>query len=185
MYNNINKCGKMTNFAFPQIRKKRRVIMNKTLSCCFTGHRDLGESANDISSILPDVLTSLYDEGYRTFLAGGALGFDTLAAKAVIELRRKKKDARLELILPCRDQSSRWSPQDIRIYNSILALADKVTYISNEYTRSCMYERNRALVDSSNLCIAYCKKNGGGSHYTCEYAEKRGVRIVNLANILG
>lgn len=159
--------------------------MEKALSCCFTGHRDLGERENDISSILSDVLESLYDEGYRTFITGGALGFDTLAAKAVIKLRRSKNDVKFELILPCRDQSSRWSYADIRVYNSILTLADKVTYISNEYTRSCMYERNRALVDNSDLCIAYCKKNSGGSHYTCEYAEKKGVRIVNLANILG
>lgn len=159
--------------------------MKDLLSCCFTGHRDLGESAGRIASVLPEVLEALYEEGFRTFFAGGALGFDTLAAKAVLDLRKKHSDVRLELILPCRDQTRHWNKESIRIYEDILSRADKASYISNEYTRYCMYERNRALVDGSDLCIAFCKALEGGSHYTCEYAAKKGVRVINLANMLG
>ena len=42
-----------------------------------------------------------------------------------------------------------------------------------------MYMRNRALVDGSDVVIAYLKHGKGGTAYTCRYAEKQGVRVIN------
>lgn len=55
--------------------------------------------------------------------------------------------------------------------------ANKVVYTSQEYTRDCMFERNRHLADYSSVCICYLNKPSGGKVYTVEYAKK----LINLA----
>ena len=71
--------------------------------CCFTGHRKLSKAVlNALPEILDRRVNGLYSEGIHTFYAGGALGFDTLAAEAVIRFPSdfgsplQKSDAPLE-----------------------------------------------------------------------------------------
>ena len=53
--------------------------------CCFTGHRSISESEIvQIPSALGKIIDELYNNGVREFRAGGAIGFDTLAALKVI-----------------------------------------------------------------------------------------------------
>lgn len=57
------------------------MIDKKCRTACFTGHRELpAEYLPEISKHLEDTLVTLIEQGYRYFGAGGALGFDTLAA---------------------------------------------------------------------------------------------------------
>lgn len=150
--------------------------------CCFTGHRDIEKRhAFGLHSRLMKLLRDKYRQGYRIFRAGGALGFDTLAALCVLDLKKEYPDAVLDLILPCRDQTARWKPHDVEIYESILQRADSVTYAEERYTGSCMFKRNRMLVDGSHCCIAYYSGSGrGGTHYTWNYAQSKGVETVNV-----
>ena len=79
-------------------------------TCCFTGHRVIAPEVRDqLTAILDRRLQALYDVGFVEFRAGGALGFDTLAAERVLLLRERHPDCRLVLMLPCRDQSKYWS----------------------------------------------------------------------------
>lgn len=112
---------------------------------------------------------------------GGALGFDTLCAKAILRLRQSYPGIKLILVLPCVSQADRWRPEDRTVYREIMEQADKVVYTSQEYTRDCMFKRNRHLVDNSSVCICYQTKATGGTAYTVEYARKHGLRIINLA----
>ena len=151
--------------------------------CCFTGHRHISD---DDIMLLPQALektiSELYSLGVREFRAGGAIGFDTIAALKVIAFRKNHPDVRLALILPCRDQDSRWGRFDRETYQYILECADSVIYTENSYTPDCMYKRNRALVQNSDYCIAYLKKEDGGSAYTVSFAKRSGVSIINLAD---
>ena len=119
-------------------------------------------------------------DGYIYFGAGGALGFDTLAAQTVLELRKQYAQIRLILVLPCLSQTIYWREQDISEYERIKRCADKVVYTSQEYTRDCMYKRNRHLVDNSGLCICYFNEETGGTAYTVNYAKAQGLRIISL-----
>ena len=56
----------------------------------------------------------------------------------------------------------------------------KVVWTSEEYTRDCMFKRNRHLVDNSSLCICYLTKDTGGTAYTVRYARSKGKIIVNV-----
>ena len=69
-------------------------------------------------------------------------------------------------------------------YEHILKNADCVKYVREHYVKGCMHERNRALVDGAEFCIAYCTHPGGGSAYTIDYAKKSGLRVLNIAGLL-
>ena len=150
-------------------------------TCCFTGHRQIpfGKS-RVLAKRLDKTIEELIAQGYIYFGAGGALGFDTLAAKAVLKARNKHPEIKLVLVLPCKTQADSWRSEDRQIYEEIKASADKVVYISDEYTKNCMFERNRHLVDYSSVCVCYLAEDSGGTAYTADYAKQKGIRIINL-----
>ena len=119
--------------------------------------------------------------GVDVFRCGGAMGFDTLAALKVLEKRNKYDFIKLELILPCANQTNGWTERNKDIYNYIRAKADSVEYVTKAYTPTCMHERNRRLVEGSDFCIAYLTSPRGGTAYTYKYAKSRGVDVINLA----
>lgn len=154
----------------------------KSMTCCFTGHRHLPENnREEIAARLEGTIVSLIRSGYLYFGAGGALGFDTLCARTVLHLRQSYPKIKLILVLPCVSQADRWPPADKTVYREIMEQANKVVYTSQEYTRDCMFKRNRHLVDHSNACVCYLNKTTGGTAYTVEYAKKHGLQIINLA----
>ena len=158
-------------------------MTNKT--CCFTGHRDLPtDQIEQITEQLDHELIRLIEQGYCTFGAGGALGFDTIAAQRVLRLRERYSYIKLILVLPCLTQSKKWCPQDHLIYEEIKRKADQVVFISQDYVRGCMHKRNRYLVEHSSVCICYLDKSVGGTAYTVDYARKNGKTIINIADLI-
>ena len=156
----------------------------KNQTCCFTGHRDIPAADHDaLGRRLEEEILALIREGVRFFGAGGALGFDTLAALCVLKLRESFPDIRLILVLPCKNQTRGWRDADIETYNLIRDRADKVVYVSEGYYSGCMQKRNRYLVDAAGVCVCYLTGNSGGTAYTVNYARKNGVRVVNLAEL--
>lgn len=154
----------------------------RDMTCCFTGHRQLPPYELDVlQARLERTLRRLIDDGFTYFGAGGAVGFDTLAAQTVLSLREEFPHIRLILVLPCENQTDGWSSADKAVYEEIRQRADKVVYISRAYTPDCMLRRNRHLVDNSAVCVAYFREYGGGTGYTVQYAEKQGVRVIHIA----
>lgn len=151
-------------------------------TCCFTGHREIPpDNQKRISGRLENVISSLYQRGVCCYEAGGALGFDTLAAQAVLRLRESCPGIKLTLVLPCLTQTRGWRPEDVTEYERIKAQADHVIYTAQQYTRGCMHKRNRYLVDHSGVCVCYLTRDSGGTAYTVQYAEKQGLEIINIA----
>ena len=149
--------------------------------CSFTGHRRIEISHRaGLGGILARAIAYAYGEGCRTFYCGGALGFDTAAAREVIRFRLAHPDVRLCLILPCQDQDARWSSAAREAYAYILSSADEVIYVSEHYTEGCMKLRNRALAESCDILIAYCGRYGSGAAQTVRMAEGLGKRVYNL-----
>ena len=151
-------------------------------TCCFTGHRTLPTLTRQaLIRALDETIEDLIAKGFTEFRAGGALGFDMLASLRVLFAREKHPEIRLRLILPCRDQAKGWREGEQLLWQDIIDRADSVQFLFDTYRSGCMHARNRALVDGSDLCIAYITRRAGGTFYTCSYAEKRGVPVLNLA----
>lgn len=155
----------------------------KTKTCCFSGHRNMpAEEKSKVYKKLNKQIEILINDGYDTFICGGALGFDTLCASAVLAAKSSNDNIRLVLALPCKNQAERWKQKDIDIYNSIIEKSDKVIYTSSHYYNGCMHKRNRLMADNSSCCICYLKKPFGGTAYTVKYASEKGLKIINLAD---
>lgn len=151
-------------------------------ACCFTGHRDIPPKIlSALTAKLEAIVLELIADGIRYFYAGGALGFDTLAAETVLRLRDQFPQIQLILALPCHEQTRGWSAASVERYESILRRANEVIYTSEHYTRGCMQRRNRFMVDHSAVCVSYCTRATGGSAYTLQYARKVGLRILLLS----
>ena len=152
--------------------------------CCFTGHRIIEpQKLARLSEVLEEIINGLIEKGTTTFRTGGAMGFDTLAALVVIDKKRENPDIKLELHLPCKEQACQWDMRSKEYYEYVLKSADTVKYVRGHYVKGCMHERNRALVNGADFCIAYCT-HSGGSAYTVDYAKKKGLRVLNIAGLL-
>ncbi len=148
-------------------------------SCCFTGHRLI--SAADRPALLRDLRQTLAifaDSGVRTFICGGAIGFDTLAAQEVLRLKQDFPLVRLSLVLPCRTQADRWTAAQKKTYHAVLERADETECLFDQYVSGCMQMRNRRMVDRSDICVAYYRGTPGGTAYTVNYAKEKGVRLL-------
>ena len=165
------------------IRIDVRVMREQT--ACFTGHRTIPpQQLEPLTQRLWEAVEEAIHRGYRYFGAGGALGFDTLAAQTVLEFKKVHPQVRLILVLPCPSQAERWRREQQQTYQTIRAQADKVVYTSPTYHRGCMHQRNRHLVDHSSLCISYLTQPTGGTAYTVDYATAQGLEVVNLGTYM-
>ena len=163
-----------------------KIMQNDTRieSVCFTGHREIDATAACfIPSTLKNVLREAIARGAYRFLAGGAMGFDTIAALCVLELKNEFPHIRLELVLPCKNQTQRWNDLNRSVYDMIFERADSVEYLHEAYTPYCMHDRNRKLVDSADLVVAYLMHSGGGTAYTTAYAIKENKELINICEL--
>ncbi len=166
-------------------QKNTNHIGKNTLTVCFTGHRQITNAdAVKLPGLLEQVLTGLVERGATVFRAGGAVGFDTVAALKVLDLKERYPHIRLELILPCRNQTEFWEEAAVRTYRYVLEHADSVRFLFDTYFDGCMLERDRRLVEGSDVCVAYCKRSRGGTAYTFMHALRAGVEVINLNDLM-
>ncbi len=158
----------------------------RPLRCAFSGYRPqklpFGFNEDDLRCIdfkqrIFFALEDLAKKGYSHFLAGGALGFDTFAAEAVMDLRRKCPWVTLEIAVPFDAQPDRWQMSSRIRYRWNLEQADIVTWVSHAYDRDCLARRNRYLVDSCDLLLAAYDGRPGGTRNAVEYARQQGKEI--------
>lgn len=151
-------------------------------TCSFTGHRKIKkEEVRNIEEILYKEIINLINKGYVFFISGGALGFDTISALTILKLQKIYPYIKLILALPCKEQDKYWGKKDIDIYNFIKSKFNKLIYVSEKYTKDCMFKRNKYLINNSSTCIAYLKNNKGGTFYTVNYAKSNNLNIINIA----
>ena len=154
-------------------------------SAFFTGHRNIDAfSRAQISFVLDYLLKTMVNSGITRFYAGGALGFDTIAALAVLRIKESRPDVTLELILPCKNQMKYWSDEDARTLNYIIERADRVEYISESYNSTCMHRRNDRLVELGDIGVAFLEHGGGGTAYTVNHALKQDKEIINVYDMI-
>ncbi len=158
-------------------------------SACFTGHRSIPRS-EEIGNRLYNILESwICTKGLTDFYAGGAVGWDTIAADAVLRLREEYPQIKLHLVLPCsgEEQTARWPAAQQRDFYRILELADSVEYVSDRYYNGCMKDRNIRLVELADTCC-FCFWNPdnfcSGTGQTVRMAKKKKLTIVNMRDYL-
>ncbi len=156
--------------------------------CAFTGHRpskfpwrydETDSRCVALKAVLAEQIATLAGAGVTQFLSGMAEAVDTWAALSVLALREKNPTIKLHCILPCTAQAEKWSASSRELYRSILAQADSVVYVSRDYHKNCMLDRNRFMVEhASTLLAVYNGIQRSGTAATVNYARKLGREII-------
>ncbi len=148
----------------------------------FTGYRPeklpfFGEDdpmCVDLKQRLSKQIGRLINDGADEFYTGMALGVDTWAAESVLEHKKTHPDIKLIAVLPCPEQTDRWTSADKARYKTILGQCDRTMMISPHYDKNCMLRRNRALVELCDVLIAVYDGKRGGTQYTVNFAKNSG-----------
>ena len=148
--------------------------------CCFTGHREIYDSIEEIKNSLLKTVCDLVKEGFDEFRTGGAVGFDMLAADAVLEAKKQFPKIRHVIYVPCITQNKYYTTEQNKKYLMHINSADRILAVSENYHVGCMHKRNRALADGSDVCVAYLRKRNGGTAYTVKYAVSIGCEVKYL-----
>ena len=141
-------------------------------TCCFTGHRILKTDFDEYK--LNEIINSVIDRGYTTFLIGMAKGFDTKCFETLLNY----KNIEIIACVPCKNQSDKFNKKEKEKYEELLKKATKVIILNEEYFNGCMQIRNRFMIDNSSLLIAYMYAERGGTLYTVNYAKKKNKEIL-------
>lgn len=156
--------------------------LDKTVT--FTGHRpqklggfkEPNPIADRIKAELGREIDLAIQDGFDTFIAGGALGVDTWAAELVIE-----KKGYLIIARPFPSQHAKWPPQAQDRFMSVLARADEVVDVSPDpYAPYKMQTRNIWMVDRAKRIVAVFDGSVGGTANCVAYATglKRDIRLI-------
>lgn len=165
----------------------------KEKAVAFTGYRTAKILSNRIDTNLLNVISTevyltistLYRQGFRVFLTGMADGFDTIAAKAVLRLKKERQDVKLIAVIPFRGQEDNYSAKDKHTYHQLLKQADNCVCLAESYTDNDQYlRRNDFLLENSSQLVCYYDGKKGGTMYTYNRAEKAGKPIINIFSLL-
>ena len=157
-------------------------MTTKDKTCCFSGHREIpfGTELDKLASDVEIAVKGLVFRGYTDFLAGGAIGFDTLCADTVLKLKYQGYPVVLKVISPFKGQEAKWSREQRETYYEILRSADEVIYTAEEYSKGCYFVRNRFMVEHSSAIVCYLRHETGGTAFTVAQAEKSGLEIIKV-----
>ena len=143
-------------------------------ACALTGHRQIEPGFS--LDLLQKYLEEMLENGVDTFYCGMAIGFDLYCAHCLLQLK-ERYSFRLVACIPYAGQSDRFSPQWKQIYRRCVEDADEAIVLNDTYTRQCMSERNRYMVDRADFVFAYCTQKKGGTAFTVRYARSKGKRV--------
>ena len=131
-------------------------------------------------ALLDRVVKNLIKNGCRRFLCGMARGFDLAAAESVIALKTRYPEVSLVACIPFEGQESCLSAADRTRYKRILEHCSEVICLSEKYYSGCLHSRDRFMVDNCDTVVCYLRKKTGGTYYTVKYAQKKGVKCINV-----
>lgn len=160
----------------------------------FSGHRPNklggfhGEKAikiqNGIFNTLVQVVKRAANNGFDTFITGGALGTDQIAARAVLYVRSIPQYSHIRLIIakPFPSQASAWPKHAQYNFNELCEMADEVVIVSDDpYTREKMQVRNEWMGDKGAASCAVYNGGGGGTGNYVKYvrSKHKPILIIN------
>lgn len=154
---------------------------------CFTGHRpdkiggynENNSTADGVKRALLEQITKFANDGFTEFISGGALGVDTWAAEAVLEVKKSHPQVKLTIARPFPSQDSKWFQESKDRFKAFCDASDRVVDVSPDpYSPQKMMLRNEWMVDNADVVLAIWDGSPGGTGNCVRYAKRRKKRIV-------
>ncbi len=165
------------------------LITNREKTCCFSGYRphkfpfkfnETEEGFKEMESGVLNAILQCCNEGFDTFLCGGAMGFDLLCGELTLLAKGRFPNIKLICVLPFVDQAEKFPRQWRQRYDNVINNCDEVYYVEEEYIPGCYFDRNEKMVDSAVRVITYHNGRSGGTARTIAYAQLNKLEILNL-----
>jgi len=119
-------------------------------------------------------IVTLITSGVTEIYSGMALGVDQWACEIVLDMKEIYPHIRLIAVRPCEAQAAHWNNEQQERYFKILAQCDDVVTMQARYTPSCIFERNRYLIENAKYVLAvYDGGTKGGTAYTVNFAKNK------------
>jgi uncharacterized phage-like protein YoqJ len=122
--------------------------------------------------------------GHEEFVCGGAIGYDTVAALSVLELKTEGVPIKLILGLPFKGFESMWPKFSRDELNFTIAGADKVHYVCDPgYQPVKMMIRNKWMVDYPGVktgVALYLPDKTGGTLNCISYIMKQKKSLITI-----
>ena len=148
-----------------------------TFTVSFFGHRQIDrpfEAEERLERIIRELIRS---KEYVEFLVGRNGEFDQMAASTVRRVKKAVDDANSALVLVLPYMTAEYSNNKA----SFEDYYDEIEVFDSGHFRSAFGQRNRSMVDRSDLVICCIERNEGGAYETVKYARKNNKRVLNVA----
>ena len=147
--------------------------MNNVVFVTFAGHRHItnfSETESKLSRVLERIL---YENEFVEFFVGINGDFDLIATTLIRSLMKKfgSEKCAVTLVLPY--SSSKVSYYE-KAYDSVIIPEE----LHGVHHKRVITERNRFMIDKSDLVICYVNKESGGAWQSLCYANKVGKEVI-------
>lgn len=142
------------------------------MNVTFCGHAQVAQ-IEVVKAWLCAVTQRLIERGATTFYLGGYGAFDSLAAAVLREQKKRYPQIELVLVLAYLDARKSISAYDNTVYPPLESVP----------RRFAISHRNRWMVDTSDVVVAYVLHDWGGAATTLRYAKRKKKQIISYCKI--
>ena len=147
-------------------------VLSMTVTFC--GHAQISQSEK-IEKWLYDVTQKLIEQGATTFYLGGYGAFDSLAASVLREQKKQYPQIELVLVLAYLNTGRNTSGYDSTVYPPLETVP----------RRFAISHRNRWMVESADVVVAYVLHDWGGAATTLRCARQKKKQIISYRDEMG
>lgn len=148
-----------------------------TFTVSFFGHRQIDrpfEAEERLEKIIRELIQS---KEYVEFLVGRNGEFDQMVASTVLRAKKAVDDANSALVLVLPYMTAEYSNNKA----SFEDYYDEIEVFDSGHFRSAFGQRNRSMVDRSDIVVCCIEHDEGGAYETVKYARKNNKKILNVA----
>ena len=145
----------------------------------FIGHSSVHITDELSNKVRNAILLNISQTSPITFFCGGYGNFDLHCASICRKIRNYIPNCRIVFVTPYitpTQQQKMKNLIDEKMYDSII-----YPPIENTPPRFAIIKRNKWMIDSADLIIAYVSQTYGGAYKSLKYAQKHNKMIINLA----
>ena len=140
----------------------------------FCGHAQISQSEK-IEKWLYAVTQKLIEQGATTFYLGGYGAFDSLAASVLREQKKQYPQIELVLVLAYLNTGRNTSGYDSTVYPPLETVP----------RRFAISHRNRWMVESADVVVAYVLHDWGGAATTLRCVRQKKKQIISYRDEMG
>ncbi len=138
------------------------------------GHREIYNATEVESKLYETIIEIMKTKQYVEFLIGRNGEFDIFAASVIKKAQKKYRDdnSNLTLILPYITAELKNNEKSFYSYYDFIEIFD------SKHFKSAITERNRSMIERSDLSIFYLRKDFGGAYQAKKHAMLNGKEIL-------